>query len=605
MNASEIRYYFLEILIEMFYSILRRSLYRDNYHTTLTRFFLAISLGALCATPAYTQETAVPSNLSVESDLQVDAGKEGDVEGDGQNELDQAIVLRLDADDTKELQKVIDLLETALKKGLSADNLLFAKKMIGSIQLEQAQLIVAELRQGGGLRARSLRIEALKNLKSAIVNDPDLVEAFLLIARLNLLPEGDLEEARQSCSKAINLLTGDPKSQSEAYLVRSLSQVDEESRKNDLNKSISLDPSNLEARQSRAFSSLRNGRAEDAIEDLRFISQKMPNSQSIVQMGIEQLVTLGKTEEALKLLGDAIEANPSDVFFRLRGLIRRANGDDIEAAKDFSKAIELQPKDPISLLQRSEISLSKRDLKSAKSDFDEAIRVDPRVSESLAAMRVRCYIAIEEGRLADAINDMTLIAKANPEDAFWSLQLASLFVQDKRPSKAVGIISEVIRREPKNAAAIRSRADTLLGMGRHAEAIRDYEQALKLGIANPSLKSGILNNLAWVLATSPDDSLRNGKRSIELATEASILSDYKEPHILSTLAAAYAELGNFEKAIEWSKKAIELGRQVEHENVEQLEQELKSFEKKKPWREKQESLENKAPLLPPEDLIDT
>jgi tetratricopeptide (TPR) repeat protein len=142
-------------------------------------------------------------------------------------------------------------------------------------------------------------------------------------------------------------------------------------------------------------------------------------------------------------------------------------------------------------------------------------------------------------------------------------------------------------------------------MGRHSEAIKDYEQALQFGIANPSLKSGVLNNLAWVLATSPDDSLRNGKRSIELATEAASLSDYKEPYILSTLAAAYAEAGDFEAAIEWSKKAIDLGRRGEHDNVKQLEQELNSFEKKEPLREKQESLENKAPLLPSEDLIDT
>jgi tetratricopeptide (TPR) repeat protein len=561
-------------------------------------------LGISVATPACVLGIDEPKKSSVASDALGDAGL-NKVERGGQNDLDQAIVLRIDADDTKELQEVISLLETALKKGLGDESALFAKKMIGSIQLEQAQRTIEELNQGGGLKARSLRTEALKTLRSATTNDPDLVEAFLLIARLNLLPEGNLEEARQSCSTAVDLLRDDPRAQSEAYFVRALSQVDEESRKTDLNKSISLDPSNLDARQARAVHSLRNGQAEDAIEDLRFIIQKMPNSQAVIQMAIEQLVTLGKTEAALKLLGEAIEANPSEGFFRLRGLIRRANGDDVEAAKDFSKAIELQPKDPISLLQRAEISLAKGDLKSAKSDFDDAIRVESRVSESLAAMRVRCYIAVEEGRLADAINDMTLIAKANPEDAFWSLQLASLFVQDKRPSNAVRILSEVLLREPKNIAALRSRADTLLGMGRHSEAIKDYEQALQFGIANPSLKSGVLNNLAWVLATSPDDSLRNGKRSIELATEAASLSDYKEPYILSTLAAAYAEAGDFEAAIEWSKKAIDLGRRGEQDNVKQLEQELNSFEKKEPLREKQESLENKAPLLPSEDLIDT
>jgi tetratricopeptide (TPR) repeat protein len=603
MNASKISFSFFEMPVDIIPSLRGRSQCLVGFHPCFL-IVHAIVLGISIATPACVLGIDEPTKSSVASDSLSDTGLDK-VERGGQSDLDQAIVLRIDADDTKELQEVISLLETALKKGLSDENALFAKKMIGSIQLEQAQRIVAELNQGGGLKARSLRTEALKSLRSATTNDPDLVEAFLLIARLNLLPEGNLEEARQSCSTAVDLLRGDPRAQSEAYFVRSLSQIDEENRKADLNKSISLDPSNLEARQARAVHSLRNGQAEDAIEDLRFIIQKMPNSQAVIQMAIEQLVTLGKTEAALKLLGEAIEANPSEGFFRLRGLIRRANGDDVEAAKDFSKAIELQPKDPISLLQRAEISLTKGDLKGAKNDFDDAIRLESRVSESLAAMRVRCYIAVEEGRLADAINDMTLIAKANPEDAFWSLQLASLFVQDKRPSNAVRILSEVILREPKNIAALRSRADTLLGMGRHSEAIKDYEQALQFGIANPSLKSGVLNNLAWVLATSPDDSLRNGKRSIELATEAASLSDYKEPYILSTLAAAYAEAGDFEAAIEWSKKAIDLGRRGEHDNVKQLEQELNSFEKKEPLREKQESLENKAPLLPSEDLIDT
>ena len=59
---------------------------------------------------------------------------------------------------------------------------------------------------------------------------------------------------------------------------------------------------------------------------------------------------------------------------------------------------------------------------------------------------------------------------------------------------------------------------------------------------------GLLNNLAWVLATSPDDKLRDGKRAIELATKAAEVSNYETPHVLSTLAAAYAETGDFEKA---------------------------------------------------------
>ena len=117
--------------------------------------------------------------------------------------------------------------------------------------------------------------------------------------------------------------------------------------------------------------------------------------------------------------------------------------------------------------------------------------------------------------------------------------------------------------------------------------------------------AGIFNNLSWVLATSPNDSVRDGKRAVELAEKACKLTDYKEAHILSTLGAAYAEVGNFEKAIESSEKAVELGDQEDHEQLDQLKQELESYRSGKPWREKQETEENQVPILSPDDLIDT
>ena len=92
---------------------------------------------------------------------------------------------------------------------------------------------------------------------------------------------------------------------------------------------------------------------------------------------------------------------------------------------------------------------------------------------------------------------------------------------------------------------------------------------------------------------------------MELSLEAAELSDFKEAHILSTLAASYAENGDFEKAIEWSAKAVELGREEEHAQIEQLELELESYRKGEAWREKQETEENEIPILSPDELIDT
>jgi tetratricopeptide (TPR) repeat protein len=64
------------------------------------------------------------------------------------------------------------------------------------------------------------------------------------------------------------------------------------------------------------------------------------------------------------------------------------------------------------------------------------------------------------------------------------------------------------------------------------------------------------NGLAWILATSPDDKLRDGKRAIQYATEACERTGWKVPSCLGTLAAAYAEAGQFEEAIRYQTRAL-------------------------------------------------
>jgi len=523
----------------------------------------------------------------------------------GQDDLDEAMVLRIDADSPAKLEEVTVLIESALKKGLSDESTMFAKKMLASIQFERGQAISAQLMEGGGRRVRQMRTQALESLKSALENDPGLVEAYMLIGRLNLLPEGDAEEVRKAATKAIELLADNPAEQSDAYLLRALRQTDDKAQLADLDAAIKTDPKSSDALQARVVLRMKNSDLNGAVEDLQALLKQDPTNQAVAQAAVSQLVDMNRVDDAAKLLTDALQASPNEGLYRLRGIIYRTQGKEDEALEDFGKALAMQPKDPISLLQRAEISLARDDVKSAKSDLREAIRVAPQVADTVAAIRVRCYIAAEEGRMADAINDMKLLVSNAPEDAFWQLQLANLFIQDKRPRQAIDIASAVIERDAKNVTALRLRADTLLGMGDHGAAIKDYEKAVEFGIEDPIQKSGVLNNLAWVLATSPKDDVRDGDRAIKFGNQAAELTEFKEAHILSTLGAAYAEKGNFEEAIKWSTKAVELGRLEKNEQIEQLEQELKSYGEGKAWREKQETQENKVPLLGPEDLIDT
>ncbi len=164
-----------------------------------------------------------------------------------------------------------------------------------------------------------------------------------------------------------------------------------------------------------------------------------------------------------------------------------------------------------------------------------------------------------------------------------------------KPRKAIDTATSVLSKDPDNFAALRVRADAYLSIGKHAEAIADFDKALAQKEGDQSL----LNNFAWVLATSPDDKLRDGARALKLATKAAEASGYETPHILSTLAAAYAETGDYENAAKWSQKSVELA-QKEVDNAkpaddkskmeadrDQLKKELESYHDHKPVRERQ------------------
>ena len=158
---------------------------------------------------------------------------------------------------------------------------------------------------------------------------------------------------------------------------------------------------------------------------------------------------------------------------------------------------------------------------------------------------------------------MQQLTKAVPNQPELKIQLAMYYLINKQPHEAISEYDDILLLDPENFLALRSRADAYLNVGKHQEAITDFEKALKIEPEDTT----ILNNLAWVLATSPDEKLRDGKRAVELATKACELTDYKLPHILSTLAASFAESGNFDTAVEWSQKAVDMD---DPENAEQL-----------------------------------
>ncbi len=93
----------------------------------------------------------------------------------------------------------------------------------------------------------------------------------------------------------------------------------------------------------------------------------------------------------------------------------------------------------------------------------------------------------------------------------------------------------------------------------------------------------VLNNLAWILATDPDKTIRNESQALQLAQRACTLTDYKQATLLDTLAAAYASVGKFPQAVQTAQKALELAKSTQKkQTVDQVKQHLKQYKSNKP-----------------------
>ena len=417
----------------------------------------------------------------------------------GQVDLDEAVIKRIDAETDEELEVVSALLESAIKKGLDEENLSFAKKMLGSVLLQRSQALAAAMIRAPGRRQVQLRDEALRSLEEAVTHDPTLVEAYLLIARLNLLPGGDKDAIYEATTQAIELLQDDPAEQSAAYVLRALTRDNPEQQLSDLDAAIAADPDNLKAFQSRAGLRLKSGDVEGAIEDLETVLLKDPTNQDLAGEAVQELVNLNRVDEAVELITKMLATTPSEGMYRMRAILYRSQSKFDEAMSDLNKAIAMKPTDPMTLLQRAEIALDRDDVKSAKEDYRSAVQATPQIVNADIVIALRSRIALAENRIADAINDAQLLSDRNPENVFHRLRLASLYSLDKRPRKAIDILSSVLESDPKNVAVLRSRGDALLSVGDHNAAIQDYEAAV-----------AALGNIEL---TEPDDHKRRKPRA--------------------------------------------------------------------------------------------
>ena len=272
----------------------------------------------------------------------------------------------------------------------------------------------------------------------------------------------------------------------------------------------------------------------------RFIDEAM------IQAGIDYLERHAQFAEQNQDASQTIQS-PSDLYYVLAVLLRDQNQVD-EAALAFQKAIQLRPDD---------------------------VRFRGGFANLLAG----------DGRLSEAAEQLDKVLEINPRDVGTERKLAFIRMTEGNFSAAINRFNNILRQQPKDVACWYNLANAYRKNGDMAKAIETYRQTLKV---QPQMLLAA-NNLAWILATNPTTELRDGIQSVELAEQICVRTKHTQPSFLDTLACAYAENGDFDKAISTAEKAIELfTKSGQSERASAIASRLKRFKQEQPHRDSNE-----------------
>ena len=183
--------------------------------------------------------------------------------------------------------------------------------------------------------------------------------------------------------------------------------------------------------------------------------------------------------------------------------------------------------------------------------YFEALRIDPDYDDA----HYNLGVALEKkGGNKDAIFHYEEALRANPNHVKAHENLGVILSRQGRYNSAIAHFSEVLRINPDDADVHYNIALTLDLQGRIENSITEYREVLRL---EPNMLEA-LDNLAWIFATSKNPNFRNAAEAVKLAEKACALTAHEQPLMLDTLAAAYAESGRFDNALQTAQKAMEI-----------------------------------------------
>lgn len=290
------------------------------------------------------------------------------------------------------------------------------------------------------------------------------------------------------------------------------------------------------------------------------------------------LMHTGDEEEAIAHLQQALRLQPGNVKARTNlGTALARRGERAEAARALEEAAQLGPTDADAQFNWGVFLVEERRMDEARRAFEAALRADPESADAHANLGLLMTRTYESEAAREHFETALLL---DPTLAMPHRQLALMELQAGAVTSALAHFESSV-----GAGAAEPRAwfaRRLIDAGLIREARDQFEAAL----AATNDVQLAANDLAWLLATSGDPSLRDGKRAVELAQQACEQAQGKSAGSLDTLAAAFAEAGDFAQAVATAQRALSIARDAGATGLaSEIESRLAQYQRGQPHRD--------------------
>jgi len=223
----------------------------------------------------------------------------------------------------------------------------------------------------------------------------------------------------------------------------------------------------------------------------------------------------------------------------------------LRAIDYYRKAVECRPDFTIAWNNLGNAQASQGQFEEAVKAYKRVLEVDPKNVDAL----VNLSLALNNtNRVDEALRNAQRAIELDPLSALAHNTMGLALLQKNKIDEALEAFRKGTECNPAYPPPYENLARVLMAQRRYAEVVDILRKAVKHMPEHVPLT----NTLAWLLCTCRRDDVRNGPEAVELALRVCEKTRYRNPHLLDTLAAAYAEIGAFDKAAETMQRSIDI-----------------------------------------------